>query len=164
MARERAAESSVSKAPPALHADLRELILAARAQVAQAVNSGLTLLYWQIGGRIRREVLKERRAAYGEKIVQTLSAQLAEEFGAGFSRRNLFNMVRFAELFPDFKIVQTLSAQLGWSHFGLLFGVNDPLAREFYSEMCRLERWSVRTLWVKIDSLALPADRPIEKA
>ena len=61
-------------------------------------------------------------------------------------------MVRFAELFPDFKIVQTLSAQLGWSHFGLLFGVNDPLAQEFYSEMCRLERWSVRTLQSKIDS------------
>jgi len=152
MARKKAAEFSVSKAPPTLHADLRELILAARAQVAQAVNSGLTLLYWQIGDRIRREVLKEKRAAYGERIVQTLSAQLAEEFGAGFSRRNLFNMVKFAELFPDFKIVQTLSAQLGWSHFGLLFGVNDPLAREFYSEMCRLERWSVRTLRAKMDS------------
>jgi hypothetical protein len=58
MAREKAAEFSVSKAAPALHADLRELILAARSQVAQEVNSGLTLLYWQIGGRIRRESLR----------------------------------------------------------------------------------------------------------
>jgi predicted nuclease of restriction endonuclease-like (RecB) superfamily len=135
-----------------LHAELRELILATRAQVAQAVNSGLTLLYWQIGDRIRREVLKEKRAAYGEEIVPTLSAQLAKEFGAGFSRRNLFNMVKFAELFPKFKIVQTLSAQLGWSHFGLLLTVNDSLTREFYTEMCRVERWSVRTLRTKIES------------
>ena len=55
---------------------------------------------------------------YGEEIVHTLSAQLTDEFGSGFSARNLFNVIKFAELFPDFGIVQTLSAQLGWSHFG----------------------------------------------
>lgn len=104
---------------PRLHAELRELILATRERVAQAVNSGLTLLYWQVGDRIRRHVLKEKRAAYGEEIVQALAAQLAGEFGGGFSRRNLFNMVRFSEVFPDFGIVQALTAQLGWTHFTL---------------------------------------------
>lgn len=143
-----------------LHAELRDLILSARAQVAQAVNGGLTLLYWKVGDRIRREVLKEKRAAYGKQILPTLSAQLAEEFGTGFSRRNLFNMVKFAELFPKFKIVQTLSAQLGWSHFGLLLAVKDSLTREFYAEMCRVEHWSVRTLRTKTKSpMALPSPK-----
>ena len=86
------------------------------------------------GERIRREVLNEQRAGYGQEIVRTLSGKLTVEFGAGFGRRNLFNMLKFAELFPDLKIVQTLSAQLGWSHFTLLLRVDDSLAREFYGE------------------------------
>ena len=140
------------KLAPMLHAEVRELILAARQQVAYAVNAGLTLAYWQVGERIRREVLNEQRAGYGQEIVRTLSGKLTVEFGAGFGRRNLFNMLKFAELFPDLKIVQTLSAQLGWSHFTLLLRVDNSLAREFYGEMGRLERWSVRTLQEKIGS------------
>src|SRR5712692_7054404 len=100
--------------PAALLADLRELILQAREQVARTVNSGLTLLYWQIGSRIRTDILREKRAGYGEQIVYALSAQLSTEFGRGFSRRNLFNMLRFAEVFPDRLIVQPLAAQLSW--------------------------------------------------
>ncbi len=140
------------KPVPMLHAEVRDLIIAARQQVAQAVNAGLTLAYWQVGERIRQEVLMNKRADYGQEIIQTLSTKLSREFGAGFSRRNLFNMVKFTELFPDFGIVQTLSALLGWSHFTLLLRVDDPLAREFYAEMTRLERWSVRTLQEKINS------------
>jgi predicted nuclease of restriction endonuclease-like (RecB) superfamily len=145
-------QMTLTKTLPVLHRELRELIVAARQQVAHAVNAGLTLAYWQIGERIRREVLNQKRAGYGREIVQTLSGKLTVEFGAGFGRRNLFNMVKFAELFPDFRIVQTLSAQLGWSHFTLLLRVDDPLALEFYAEMARLERWSVRTLQEKINS------------
>jgi predicted nuclease of restriction endonuclease-like (RecB) superfamily len=138
---------------PKLHAELRDLILATRERVAQTVNSGLTLLYWQVGDRIRRHVLKEKRAAYGEEIVQALAAQLAGEFGGGFSRRNLFNMVRFSEVFPDFGIVQALTAQLGWTHFTHLIRLDDPLKRDFYAEMCRIERWSTRALDQKIQSM-----------
>lgn len=140
------------KPVPMLHTEVRELILAARQQVAQAVNTGLTLAYWQVGERIRREVLNQKRAGYGREIIQTLSGKLTVEFGPGFSRSNLAGMVRFAELFPDSSIVQTLSAQLGWSHFTLLLRVKDPLAREFYAEMGRLERWNVRTLRDRIAS------------
>lgn len=142
-----------SPSAPVLHAELRDLILSAREHVAQTVNSGLTLLYWQVGDRIRRHVLKEKRAAYGEEIVQALAAQLAEEFGTGFSRRNLFNMVRFSEVFSDFKIVQALTAQLGWTHFTHIIRLDDPLKREFYAEMCRIERWSTRGLEQKIQSM-----------
>ena len=140
------------KPVPMLHSEVRELILTGRQQVAQAVNMGLTLTYWRIGARIHRDVLKHKRAAYGREIIQTLAGKLVAEFGAGFGRRNLFNMVKFTELFPDLKIVQTLSAQLGWSHFTLLLRVGDPLAREFYAEMGRHERWNVRTLQEKINS------------
>src|SRR5512144_538666 len=63
-------------APRKLLADLRELIESTRAGVAQAVNSALVILYWQVGHRIRSDVLHNRRADYGEKILPTLSAKL----------------------------------------------------------------------------------------
>jgi predicted nuclease of restriction endonuclease-like (RecB) superfamily len=136
-----------------LLADVRELIHAARAQTAQAINAGLTLLYWQIGQRIRRDILREQRAEYGEKIVATLSQQLSAEFGRGYSERNLANMVRFAEVFPDPKILQSLIAKLGWTHFQQIIYLDDPLKRDFYAEMCRIEKWNTRTLRKKIGSL-----------
>jgi hypothetical protein len=73
----------------------------------------MVLLYWAVGDRIRREILGEKRAAYGEPIVSTLSRQLATGYGRGFSRPNLFKMVRFAEAFPDRQIVAALSQQCG---------------------------------------------------
>ncbi|HUG90583.1 MAG TPA: PDDEXK nuclease domain-containing protein, partial [Planctomycetaceae bacterium] len=106
-----------------------------------------------IGTRIREDILKQKRADYGEEIVSTVSAQLTAEFGRGFSRRNLFNMLRFAESFPGREIVQTLSAQLSWSHFVAILPLDDSLQRDFYAEMCRVERWSVRTLRQKIDGM-----------
>jgi predicted nuclease of restriction endonuclease-like (RecB) superfamily len=136
-----------------LLADIRSLIDAGRAHVAQAVNVGMVLLYWSIGDRIRREILREQRAAYGEQVIDLLAAQLTADYGRGFGRRNLFQIVRFAEAFPDRQIVQTLSAQLGWSHFVEILPLDDPLKRDFYAEMCRLERWSVRTRRARIDGM-----------
>ncbi len=95
---------------PSLLGDICELIESARQRVATAVNAGLTILYWQIGARIRQDILKEYRAEYGSGIVATLSNQLSMEYGRGFTRRNLFNMIRFVEVFPDEKIVHALSA------------------------------------------------------
>jgi len=89
--------------------DIRKLIETARHNIAVTVNAGLTILYWQIGSSIRQDILKEKRADYGEEIISTLSIQLVKEFGNGFSRPNLFRMVRFAEVFPEGEIVVTLS-------------------------------------------------------
>jgi predicted nuclease of restriction endonuclease-like (RecB) superfamily len=136
-----------------LLAELRALIDAGRTHVAQAVNSGLVLLYWGVGERVRREILGKERAAYGQQILQTLSEKLTAEYGRGFGLTNLSLMVRFAEAFPDREIVAALSQQLGWSHFIEIIPLNDPLRRDFYAEMCRLERWSVRTLRAKIGGL-----------
>jgi hypothetical protein len=132
--------------PKALLKDLRDLIATARQDAARQVNAALVLLYWRVGKRIRQDVLREKRAEYGEQIVATLSKQLVKEFGSGFSRRNLFNMMRFAEVFRDEKIVHALSAQLGWTHFRQIIYLDDPLKRDFYAEMCRIERWSTRAL------------------
>lgn len=140
-------------APDDLLTELRTLILTTRQNVARAVNSALVLLYWQIGQRILSDILKAKRATYGGEILQTLSAKLTKEFGRGLSQRNLASMVRFAEVFPDAKIVQTLSAQLSWSHFIQVIYLNDPLKRDFYAEMCRIERWSTRALEKKIGGM-----------
>lgn len=133
--------------------ELRQLIQTARHTVAVAVNSALTTLYWQIGVRIRREILREKRAAYGEEIVHALSAQLSVEFGRGFEEKNLRRMVQFAEVFPDEQIVAALRRQLGWAHFKLLIPLKAPLQRDFYAEMCRIEGWSTRMLQQKINGM-----------
>jgi predicted nuclease of restriction endonuclease-like (RecB) superfamily len=129
------------------------LILTARTQTAQTVNAGLVTLYWHVGRRIRQDILKEKRAEYGREIVHALSGQLTAEFGEGFGRTNLFNMVRFAEVFPDGKIVSALRTKLGWTHFRQIIYLDDPLKRDFYAEMCRIENWSTRTLEKKIGSM-----------
>ena len=140
-------------APAKLLQDLRDLIQSTRSGLAQAVNSALVLLYWQLGRRIRTVILASKRAAYGEEIVSTLSRQLSVEFGPGYSRPNLFRMIRFAECFPDGEIVSTLSRQLSWSHFVEILQLKDPLQRDFYAEMSRMERWSTRTLRAKIGGM-----------
>jgi predicted nuclease of restriction endonuclease-like (RecB) superfamily len=133
--------------------DLGELIDAARHQVAQAANAALTALYYEIGTRIRRDVLKEKRAEYGAEIVSALGRQLEERYGRGFGEANLRRMVQFAEAFPAREIVAALLRELGWTHFTLLIPMKDPLRRDFYAEMCRGERWSTRELRRRIDSM-----------
>ena len=133
--------------------DLRSLIQAARQRVATVANATQTMLYWHVGRRLLKENLLEGRAAYGKRILATVSQGLAAEFGDGFSYSALTRMVRFAETIADEAIVVTLSQQLSWSHFHALLPLKDPLARDFYAEMCRIERWDVRTLRQKIGGM-----------
>src|SRR5271157_5731317 len=72
--------------------DVRSLIQAAREQTARAVNSALVGLYWNIGTRIRQDILQEKQAGYGEEIVATLSRQLTAEFGRGYTEKGLRRM------------------------------------------------------------------------
>ena len=111
------------------------------------------MLYWQVGQRIRQDILKEQRAEYGEKIVAALGRQLEVEFGRGFAEKNLWRMVQFAEVFPDNQIVAALRRQLGWTHFKALIPIKDELKRDFYAEMCRIENWNTRTLTKKIGGM-----------
>jgi len=130
--------------------DIRELIEETRSAVAVTVNAGLTLLYWRIGVRIREDILGNERAGYGDEIVSTLSRQLTIEYGRGFSEKSLRHMIRFAEAFQDERIVSALMRQLSWTHFLSVIYLPDPLQRDFYVEMCRVEKWSTRTLQKRI--------------
>ena len=136
-----------------LFVEIKELIELSKGQVARYVNSSLVLLYWEIGKKIHTELLKEERAEYGDKIVKELARKLTVLYGRGFNASALFRMLRFSKYFPDNQIVATLSPLLAWSHFVQLITFEDPLKRQFYTEMCRLEHWSVRILRNKIDGM-----------
>lgn len=133
--------------------EVRDLVVQAKEQATLAVNTTLTQLYWHIGQRINQEILGGERAEYGQQIVATLARQLTAEFGRGYSEKQLRRMMQFAEVFPDAQIVATLWRQLSWSHFKHLISLKDPLQREFYAQMCRIERWSVRELASRMDSM-----------
>lgn len=126
--------------------DLGQMIEAARTQVAVAANAALTTLYWQLGQRVRTEVLEGRRAERGAQIVSAVGRQLEARYGRGFSEKSLRHMVRFAQAFPEPEIVSALRRQLSWSHFKQLVYIEDELKRAFYAEMCRVEGWSTRAL------------------
>ena len=133
--------------------DIRQLIEETRKSVAVAVNAGLTMLYWQVGRRINEEVLNHQRAEYGKQIIVELSAQLTGEYGKGWSEQQLRQCMRCAEIFPDRQILYTLCMELSWSHIRAIMFMDDPLKREFYFEMGKLERWSFRQLKERINSL-----------
>ncbi len=143
----------ITSIPEGLLEDLRHMIDQTRQSIASTVNAGLTMLYWHVGNRIRMEILQGERAEYGQKIVVTVSRQLTIDYGNGFSEKNLRRMMQFAEVFSDEQIVISLIRQLSWSHFTSLIPIKDDIKRDFYAEMCRLERWNLRTLRNKIDSM-----------
>jgi hypothetical protein len=104
-------------------------------------STGLPMrLHWQIGSRIRQDILKEKRAEYGKRIVATLSQTLVNDYGNNFNQKNLRRMIQFAEVFPDKEIVVSLIRQLSWTHFIALIPLKDNLQRDFYAEMCRIQR------------------------
>jgi hypothetical protein len=82
-----------------------------------------------------------------------VAERLTAEFGRGYTDKNLRHMIRFFEAFPDREIVYALSRQLSWTQFRSLIYLDDPLKRDFYAEMCRIERWNTRTLQKKIGGM-----------
>jgi predicted nuclease of restriction endonuclease-like (RecB) superfamily len=136
-----------------LFLEIRKYINDAKQLVATTTNSAITILYWNIGFRINQEILNNERAEYGKQIVKQLSQKLAFEYGKGWSEKQLRHCLRFAETFAEKEIVYALSRELSWTHFRILMYVNKPLSRDFYLEMCRLEKWTTRTLNDKIDSM-----------
>lgn len=134
-------------------ADVRQLIEQSKQRAAVAVNAELTRLYWQIGQRIRQDILHEQRAKYGKSIVANLSKQLSADYGRGWSVTHLWYCINFFDIFPDKKILHTLCGELSWSHLRLLLAVDAELKRNFYVELCRLEKWSVRQLQERMKSM-----------
>ena len=142
-------EETVNK----LFQDINHLIQESKTKVAAVANAEITILFWNIGNRINEDVLGNARAQYGKQIVVTLSRQLTAYYGNSYDEKKLRRMMQFAKSFPSLENVVTLSRQLSWSHFVALIPVKDDVARDFYAELCRYEKWNVRTLRKKISGM-----------
>lgn len=146
--------------------DISNLIDRAKNHLSLQFNSTLVLLNWEIGFKIDQDVLKHKRADYGKQIISQLAKELQIKYGRGFDRASLFRMMQFSKFFPDQEIVATLSQQLSWSHFVEIIAISDELKRNYYIEMCRIERWSVRALRSKINTMSYErtalAKKPVE--
>ena len=136
-----------------LLSDIADIIKRSKQNVATTVNSAIVLSYWTIGKRIDDEILKGDRGNYGEHIISQLAQELTIKFGKGYTKSSLFRMVRFAKIYSDQKIVATVSQQLSWSHIIIICQIEDEVKRDFYLEMARIERWSVRRARNKINSM-----------
>jgi predicted nuclease of restriction endonuclease-like (RecB) superfamily len=136
-----------------LFQEIRQLIDSAKQRAAVAINTEITLLYWQIGHRIQTEILQSQRAEYGKQIIVSLSKQLTQAYGKGWSEKHIRHCLRLVEVFPDDQKVYTLCRQLSWSHLRLFTYMDDPLKREFYIEITQIEHWSVRQLQERINSM-----------
>jgi predicted nuclease of restriction endonuclease-like (RecB) superfamily len=133
--------------------ETKSMIEQSRQNVALAVNAEITLLYWKVGKRINDEVLSNKRAEYGKQIVHKLSIQLINDYGNGWSEKQLRHCMQFAQIFMDEQIVSALRRQLSWTHLKAIIYLEDTLKREFYIELCKLEKWSSRQLQERIQSM-----------
>jgi predicted nuclease of restriction endonuclease-like (RecB) superfamily len=126
-----------------LHADRQQRLDAYLLENRQA-NAGVENSW-------RTSVLPNTVATNCRIAGTTIGAGLRQRFWR--EKSSLTRMARFAELFPDERILVSLVQELTWTHFIALLPLKDPLAREFYAEMCRVERWSVRALRQKINGM-----------
>lgn len=133
--------------------NIKQLIEQSKQQLAVQVNATMSMLYWNIGKHIHNDILQNNRAEYGKQILPLLSAQLSNEYGNGWSEKQLRHCMQFAKVYSTEQIVSTLWRQLSWSHLKLVIYIEDPLKRAFYIEMCKLEKWSVRTFQDRIQTM-----------
>lgn len=132
--------------------DLKKSIREAQVRAGLSVNRELIMLYWKIGRSILDE---QQKQGWGAKIIDRLAADLNKSFPGvrGFSSRNLKYMRAFAEAYADLAIVQTLSAQITWSHnCALLDKVKNVDERHWYIKETVTNGWSHAVLIHQIES------------
>ncbi|OZI06515.1 hypothetical protein BWI93_19645 [Siphonobacter sp. BAB-5385] len=135
-----------------LLAELRNEISKSRLRAVLAANAELLYLYWRIGHTI---LSQQEAKGWGSKVVDQLAEDLRSEFPdmQGLSKRNLLYMRKFADLYPDFLIVQPSVAQLPWSHYVILMDkVKSREEREFYTQKDLENGWSRDVLSLQIKS------------
>lgn len=134
-----------------LYQGIRDLLLAARSQVRQTVNTAMVQTYWQIGRMIvESEQGGEKRAEYGKGVLPELAKRLTLEFGKGFSAPSLW---AYRQFYLEFPILSTVWRELSWSHFRALSRVKDTKARDWYANEAVSQGWSVRALDRQISTL-----------
>ncbi|MCC7202049.1 MAG: DUF1016 family protein [Nitrospirae bacterium] len=161
--------------PDALFDRVVSILDQARGNVVRAVNTNMVLAYWLIGREIVEEIQRGKgRAEYGEKVVETLSKQLTDRYGKGFSVTNLWYFRQFYLAFADRHRIphplggessvalissptgrefpEGFSPQLSWSHYRALMRVENSEARDFYEREAVAGGWDKRTLERQIQS------------
>lgn len=129
----------------------RELLNNSRLNLHRSVNQVMVLTYWELGKLIvEDEQSGSKRAEYGKRILDNLSAQLTIDFGKGFNVANLRRMRSFYLVFP---IRSSLRIELSWTHYRSIIRVKDPNAREWYMQESARENWSARALERQIGTL-----------
>ena len=123
-----------------------EIIENRKYRMQTAANSEATIMFWEVGQYVNSVILDAKRAAYGKKIVATLSHQLHEKHGKSFELTNFRRMMRFAENFVDYEIVATLSPQLSWSHIIELLPLKTYEEKIFYANDTIKRQFGVREL------------------
>lgn len=145
--------ADVSAADVALFDRVSGLIKESHVRVAASVNAEMTELYWQVGHAINENLLGGERAEYGAQIVQSLAARLTEAYGRGWSVQQLRHCRHLAHTFDNDEIFSALRRKLSWTNIKLVMYIDDPLKREFYIEMCKMNGWSSRVLQDRIRSM-----------
>ena len=151
----------------------------AKATAYRQVNETLIKRNWLLGMRIQHEVLKDKRAEYGEQVVKVLAKELTTKYGEGFTWRNLYNYIDFYSTYNEFflnengesanvqAILHALSAKsenifhalrakspirLSWTHYRIILQENDKDARHWYEQEASREMWGTRTLQRNVSS------------
>lgn len=135
-----------------LYDDISSLIDKTKMKVVSHVNTEFVILNWNIGKRIKNELLDNKKPEYGKKVIKELSKKLIQKYGRGYSYSNLYRMLQVNEDFSDFENFATLSQKLSWSHFVEIVKMDTDIKRKFYATLCMNENWSVRTLRERVDS------------
>ena len=128
--------------------DIKNQIRNAQHRAILNANKEMLILYWNIG-----KIINEN-STWGSKFLNKLSTEISNEFptAKGFSVRNLKNMVRFYREYPEIEIVQTLSAQITWSHNLEILRVESKEQRLWYINKTIENGWSVNVLAHQIDT------------
>jgi predicted nuclease of restriction endonuclease-like (RecB) superfamily len=130
---------------------VREILDAAKSNVARSVNMEMVEAYWRVGEAIvEQEQHGEDRAGYGESLIEDLSGKLRAAKLKGFDKSNLWHMRNFYLKFPNF--LDAVRRELSWTHYRLLLKVESDRAREFYETESVAGNWSTRELERQINS------------
>ena len=126
-----------------LYFDIKNLIEQTRNKVYRTINVEMIDLYWNIGKKIVAKQGGSKRAKYGDYLIDNISKKLTNDFGKGFSSRNVKRMRSLYLFYPK---RTTMLSQLSWSHYLELMKIKDKNKRDFYMHECINSNWDVREL------------------
>jgi predicted nuclease of restriction endonuclease-like (RecB) superfamily len=162
-----------------LFQDACQIIEQAQAVAYRQINETLIKRNWLLGMRIQHEVLKDKRAEYGEQVVKVLAKDLTTKYGEGFTWRNLYNYIDFYSTYNGLflnvngesanvqTILHAVSAKsenifhalrakspirLSWTHYRIILQENNQEARDWYEQEAAREMWGTRTLQRNVSS------------